>query len=171
MIHAAVEEILETASGITIMLDSTGVGDVVYDDLTEDGLDVVPVKFTPAWKVAAVSLLSADLERGQAFIHEDQVKEFDSYTATLTDTGRWKYEGLPHDDEVSAALLAHWGVVHSGVPNVQTVTVDAGLANEDPLWDSYHEESQKRDTGIPTTEVVGREPTLSELMNDSRFWS
>jgi hypothetical protein len=171
LIHEAVEEILMTASGITIMLDSTGVGDVVYDDLTEEGLDVVPIKFTPQWKVAAVSLLSADLERGQAFIHEAQVREFEGYSATLTDTGRWKYEGLPHDDEVSAALLAHWGAVHSGVPNVQTVTVGSdGPGMDDPLWDSY-QESQMVDTGLPTTEVVAREPTLSELMNDSRFWS
>jgi hypothetical protein len=171
LIREAVEEILETASGITVMIDSTGVGDVVYDDLSEEGLDAIPIKFTPQWKTAAVQLLSADLERGEAFIHQDQVKEFESYSASLTDTGRWKYEGLPHDDEVSAALLAHWGVVHSGVPNVQTLIV-GGPENSDPLWDGYgSEESRMVDTGLPTTHAAEREPTAAELMNNPNLWS
>lgn len=174
-IHAAIEEILETATGVTIMMDSTGVGDVVYDDLSEEGLDIVPIKFTPQWKSDAVRLLSADLQRGQAFVIHEQIDEFESYASTMTDTGRIKYEASSgHDDEVSAALLAHWGVVHSGVPNIQTVTVggdaDYGYQDDGIDWETY-DEGRRRDTGIPRREEIYREPTTAELLSNPNLWS
>lgn len=122
-IHRAVENIERTADSLTVVLDSTGIGDVVYDDLSLEGLDTVPIKFSPQWKYKAVMLLAADLERGDAFLHEAQVKEFQSYSYQITDAGRWKFEAsIGHDDEVSAMLMAHWGVVNEGVPNVHLLT-------------------------------------------------
>jgi hypothetical protein len=112
------------ASGVTIIMDSTGIGDVIFDDLEEDGLDIVPVKFTNDWKGRAVNLLSADIERGRAFIIDEQRHEFQTYAYTLSEqTGRFKYSAPDsgHDDEVSAKLLEHWGQIHHGSPDIRVV--------------------------------------------------
>lgn len=177
-IHDAVDTIMETATGITILMDTGGPGDVVYDDLEEEGMDIVPINFTK-WKEPAVRLLASDLEQGRAFLNEDQVSEFEHYTYTITAAGRWKYEAARgHDDEVSAMLLAHWGVVHEGPPNVQTVTVDEdGTVEEEYEW--YDEvdvrrETRRRDTGIPTVRQIEVGPGLAlpveDRLNDPRFW-
>lgn len=137
-IHDAVETILESASSITVAIDSTGVGDVVYDDLSFEGLDTIPIKFTPQWKQMAVMLLAADLERGNAFLHPAQVNEFESYSYQITDAGRWKFEAdSGHDDEVSAMLLAHWCVVNEGVPDVKFL--NAATSDENELWGSNYD--------------------------------
>src|SRR5262249_22570092 len=57
---------------VTVALDSTGLGDVVYEDLMYMGIDCIPIKFSSDWKEKAVKLLASDLERGKAFILEDQ---------------------------------------------------------------------------------------------------
>lgn len=138
-IHDAVEGIEAAGGTVSVMLDSTGIGDVVYDDLSEEGLDAVPIKFTPQWKQKAVMLLAADIERQQAFLHEDQLSEFDSYSYEITDAGRWKYEAASgHDDEVSAMLLAHWGVVNEGVPDIKMLTAASGSGEDE--WGSNGEE-------------------------------
>lgn len=165
LLNEAVDEILETASGITVLIDSTGVGDVMYDDLTEEGLDVVPIKFTPQWKMAAVQLLGADLERQLAFIHEDQIAEFEGYTYTITEAGRWKYEaGTGHDDEVSAALLAHWGCVHAGVPDVKMLVAGGPVDSESD--DSYVDGSVEDDK----EELTYRPPSARDLLINDDVW-
>lgn len=163
-LHTAVDEILETADGITVLIDSTGIGDVIYDDLTEEGLDVVPIRFTPAWKMAAVQLLAADLERDLAFIHEDQEAEFTGYVYKVTDAGRWKFEaGTGHDDEVSAALLAHWGVVHAGVPDVKLLS---GASSE---FERENEAEIVDSVAVETMEIA--QPSLTELMANDDLWN
>lgn len=122
-IHDAVATIEKAGCSTTVMLDSTGIGDVVYDDLSLEGMDAVPVKFTNQWKQMSVMLLAADLERGNAFVHNEQLREFEGYAYSITDAGRWKFEAASgHDDEVSAMLLAHWGVVNEGVPDIKMLT-------------------------------------------------
>lgn len=112
------------ATGVTILMDSTGIGDVIFDDLEEEGMDLVPIKFTNDWKSKAVNLLSADLERGNAFVTAQQLGELQSYTYTMSETtGRFKYAAPDggHDDEVSAKLLEHWGMIHFGAPDVRVL--------------------------------------------------
>ena len=112
------------ATGVTIIMDSTGIGDVIFDDLEEDGLDIIPIKFTNDWKGRAVNLLSADLERGSAYLIEEQLHEFNTYAYVMSETtGRFKYAAPDsgHDDEVSAKLLEHWGQVHHGGPDIRVI--------------------------------------------------
>jgi hypothetical protein len=119
---------------ITVMLDSThgSVGDVMYDDLLEDGLDVVPIKFTNQWKEAAVKLLAADLEQRRAHIIEEQRQEFESYEYSVTPSGNYKFEAATgHDDEVSAKLLGHWGIVHEGPPSIEVFSPSLERAKEE----------------------------------------
>ena len=124
-IISAVHNIIESgASGVTIVMDSTGIGDVIFDDLEEEGLDIIPIKFSNDWKSKAVNLLSADIERGNAFLLDEQQPEFQIYTYTISEaTGRFKYAAPDsgHDDEVSAKLLEHWGHIHHGAPDVRTI--------------------------------------------------
>lgn len=109
---------------LTVLMDTTGVGDVVFDDLIEEDLDVIPRQFTNQWKDAAVRLLAADMEQGDAHILQEQLPEFSSYAMEMTPAGRYKYEAATgHDDEVSAKLLEHWGIVHETAMEIQSISV------------------------------------------------
>lgn len=157
-IHSAIEKLESNgASDVTVMLDSTGIGDVVYDDLSLEGLDAVPIKFTQQWKQKAVMLLAADLERGNAFVVDAQLRELESYAYEISDSGRWKFEAASgHDDEVSAALLCHWGIVNEGVPNISMLTAGVvgdgngfqGASAEDELDDGigYHDAEEENES-------------------------
>lgn len=172
-IYDAVDNIMDTADGVTIMVDSGGPGDVIYDDLAEAGYDVVGVNFTTL-KEKMVKLLASDLEQGNAFVHEDQLSEFEHYSYTITSSGRWRYEASRgHDDEVSAALLAHWGRIHEGVPNVQTL--HGGSMGDQGGWDEEYvlADEQRQDTGLGQTRTVTlRAPSVTDfLMNSADAWN
>jgi len=98
---------------VMVMVDATGLGDVVFDHLDEHGIDVVPIVFSGRQKELMVRLLAADVEKGRAAILREQVEEFEGYEFEITDAGRYKFggEGV-HDDEVSAKLMENWGLVH-----------------------------------------------------------
>lgn len=165
-IHDAVATILTTASSITILIDSGGPGDVVFDDLVEEGLDCIPINFT-TWKERAVKLLASDLEQGRAFIHPDQLSEFEHYAYTITSGGRWRYEAARgHDDEVSAALLAHWGIVHEGVPDIHMLSVGSDATGDYEDFDDI-----VVDDGISTQRTVTlTPPSVAELMARDDVW-
>lgn len=169
-IQAAVEEIEKTATGVTVLMDSTGLGDVVYDDLSEEGLDAIPVKFTQQWKQQAVMLLAADLERESAFLVEEQVREFESYTYVISETtGRWKFEaGTGHDDEVSAMLLAHWGVVNMGVPDVKMISVGGDAPQLPAGAQDDYDEAEIVEGEVVYEEIVT--PNVLDLMNSPDVW-
>lgn len=128
------------ATGITLCVDEGNAGSVIVEDLEEQGYDVVGINFT-THKANMVRLLANDLERGRAVVLDQILDEFEAYQINQTPTGRMQYsapEGM-NDDVVSAKMLAHWGLVNEGVPEVQTISPlgddlsdDSG---EDP-WDS-----------------------------------
>lgn len=164
------------ASHVTLVVDSTGVGDPIVDDLELMGYEVVSIKFTQQWKQQAVMLLSSDLEQKHAFLHEAQLPEFQSYTYTITDAGRWTFAapGGGHDDEVSAKLLQHWEVAKGGSPNMAIISsevIEQSYANE---WDreidddeEWFEEESELDK-IKTVEIHPRSTT--DLLNDPSVW-
>lgn len=166
-IISAHDELLASgATSVTIIMDSTGIGDVVFDDLEEEGMDIVPIKFTNDWKMRAVNLLSADIERGNAFVTTEQLAEFEAYTYKINETtGRFKYSAPDgaHDDEVSAKLLEHWGAVHFGAPDVKMLGGDDDnpvqqLPNGDIIIDGEAEE-------IPL-----ELPSATELLTRDDIW-
>jgi hypothetical protein len=111
------------ATGVTLVMDSTGVGDPIVEDLEEQGYDVVGINFT-TWKNKMVTLLGKDLEVGRAFILDDAyLNEFEAYAMNATKTGKLQYSAPEgeHDDVVSAKMLSHWGLVNEGAPNIQFV--------------------------------------------------
>lgn len=161
-IHNAVAA-LESAPEVemvTVVMDSTGIGDVIHDDLTADGLDIVPIKFTNAWKEAAVKLLAADMEQRRGFIIEEQRPEFESYEYSVTPSGKYKFEAATgHDDEVSAALLRQWGIVHEGPPSIDTFSPAEERAKE--------EAAQQQD--IVVEEL--RADSAADIMGRSDVWN
>ena len=156
-IVTAVHEIESWGAGqVTVVLDSTGVGDVVYDNLEETGLDIIPVKFSQQWKNQAVRLLSADLERGIAHILPEQVEEFEAYEYQISPKGIFTY-GAPeggHDDEVAAKLMQNWGIVNE-------ILMEAHVSTFDVTGEAEIEPDE-------ILEIEAR--STLELMNDPAVW-
>jgi hypothetical protein len=182
----AVKKLLTSgATGVTIMIDSTGVGDPTFEELQELGFDVVGINFT-TWKDKMVRLLSRDMEDGKAFVLEEQVNEFEQYELNITPGGRVTYSAPDgeHDDVVSAKMLQHWGIVNEGVPDAVMIDgVDTRSLEEAELeshpdedempedeewdWDDFDDEI---DTGVPLIQKVEAR-SVQELMNDPACWS
>lgn len=149
----AIQELEDTpgVEGVTAMIDSTGIGDVVYDNLTAAGVDVTPVQFTNQSKEQMARLLAADLEHRRAHILSDMREEFESYEFTLTSSGRYQFEAASgHDDMVAAKMLAHWGRVHEGGANVEIVTIE----RDDPSAEARLREAIL----VPTRPAVADSP-------------
>ena len=103
-----------------MVLDATGVGDPVYENLVSKGLVIEPVKFTNDRKTQMVQNLMLLIEEGCVQIplpgqsldpsHDTATMwaELEAYTYTITPTGRIRYEAPRgfHDDTVTALFLA-----------------------------------------------------------------
>lgn len=176
-IKVAVAKLLaDGAESVTLVVDSTGVGDPIVDDLELSGYDVIPIKFSQQWKQQAVMLLSSDLERAAAFLTREQLSEFDSYSYTISNSGRWTFAapGGGHDDRVSAKLLQHWGLVTEGVPDVQMISASDSLPAIEAQTDYIDAEYVDLDDDVPAegqviyTQIEAR--STSDLLNDPSVW-
>ena len=98
--------------GMSVM-DATGVGDPIVDDLVKAGMSVHPYKFTEESKKELLTHLALLLEQDRIKIpnDEDLLSELDAIQWELTDKGKTKIatvEGM-HDDRVMSLALAVWG--------------------------------------------------------------
>jgi hypothetical protein len=159
----AIAELEDTpgVESVTALVDSTGLGDVVYDNLTAAGVDVTPIKFSNQSKEQMARLLAADMEHGRAHVLADMREEFESYEFTLTANGRYQFEAATgHDDMVAAKMLAHWGRVHEGGQGVEIVTID----RDDPS-----DEARRRETILVSSRhAVADSP--ADIMKRSEAW-
>ena len=97
-----------------IVLDSTGVGDAIYDDLRAAGVNVESFKFTSTSKKELVQNLSVAIENKDITFLNDLVlvSELEVYTYEVTRMGNISYnapEGL-HDDAVMSLGLVNHGL-------------------------------------------------------------
>lgn len=181
-IRRAVRNLLRAgAEGVTIVIDSTGVGDPVKEDLEADGYDVVGLNFT-THKPNMVRLLAKDLEENRAFVLADaNLDEFESYTMTTTPSGKMSYSAPEgeHDDVVAAKMLAHWGCVNEGVAGVITISADDPATHQSDDSEDYAEWDDLLDDEDMTDEeaaaAVGladasRQPTPEELIARPDLW-
>lgn len=92
-----------------ILLDSTGLGDPIFDDLRAMGVNVVPYKFTNQTKRQLIENLSIQLEQRQiTFPQVDQIiNELQAFECILSSSGNLQYSGNP-DDSVISLALATW---------------------------------------------------------------
>ena len=97
-----------------IWLDSTGVGEPIYDDLYAKGIRVEPYKFSEQTRRDLLTNLQLKIEQGVIQLPNDDIllNELKSMHYELSDSGRIKMvvpEGL-HDDTIMSTALAVWDI-------------------------------------------------------------
>lgn len=103
-----------------LVVDSTGVGDPIYDSLFRDGLRVEGFKFTSESKRKLVENLSILCDQAAITIPEDLtelINELKAYTYEILPSGNVRY-GAPetlHDDCFTALALAAWGMFKKNI--------------------------------------------------------
>jgi phage FluMu gp28-like protein len=144
--------IAETAkhyNNATVVMDTTGLGDPIYNDLTRDGVGIVSYKFTNESKKLLIEKLSnwIELKRVHILNIEETKKEFTNFTYDISEaTGRVHYEAPSgfHDDIVIAHALAVWDltekyVVKQGAPRSPIARDYAKRVEQYNKEDSEHE--------------------------------
>lgn len=96
-----------------MVVDATGVGDPIAEDLIKQGINVVPFKFTELSKRELLTHLSILIEQDKIKLPNDLelLAELDAIQWSLGDNGKTKIatvEGM-HDDRVMSLALAVWG--------------------------------------------------------------
>lgn len=95
-------------------IDSTGVGDPIFERLRRDGVPMRPYGLTNASKEALIDNLAVLIEQGKVRLMDEptQANELKSYAYELTAARNVRMnapEGM-HDDTVIALALACWGL-------------------------------------------------------------
>lgn len=103
-----------------IRIDSTGVGEPVFDDLSAKGLNIEPFRFSSVTRTNLLNNLAMLLEQGRIKIPNCDilVNELKSFQYVLKPTGRVAIE-VPdgvHDDRVMSLALAVWECPHWEIP-------------------------------------------------------
>ncbi len=107
----------------SMLVDSTGVGEPIYEDLVRAGCNVQPYKLTASSKASLIDALALRFERRDIVIPRpavwpEGVAELEAFEYSTTATGHVK-TGAPsgtHDDTVIALALASWHMKKSSAP-------------------------------------------------------
>jgi len=98
-----------------IILDSTGVGEPVFDDLLASGMMVDDFRFSNASKERLIDKLRIYIEEGNIVIPNEPIliEELKNYSKDMTPSGRITYSAPigQHDDAVTSLALAVWGII------------------------------------------------------------
>jgi len=96
-----------------MVMDSTGVGDPIYEQCRKAGLRVTPFRFTSQSKEALIDNLAMAIEQGRIELMDipTQTGELEAYQYELTASRnvRMNAPSGMHDDCVIALALAAWG--------------------------------------------------------------
>lgn len=92
------------------VIDATGVGDAIFDDLIKEGLDLEGFKFTATTKQELVSNLSVAMDNGEIKYPEieELINELEIYAYEQRSNGSFSYsapEGFNDDEVMGLALL------------------------------------------------------------------
>jgi hypothetical protein len=118
---AKIEAIYHKYGKPLIYMDSTGVGDPIYEDLFKKGLRVESYKFTEASRRDLLMNLALKLEQGKISIPDNEIlkAELQSFHYEIKgENGKTKLvvpEGL-HDDTVMSLALAVWNIPDNPLP-------------------------------------------------------
>lgn len=97
----------------TVIVDSTGVGEPVYDDLRNAGIPIHPYKFTNPSKKLLIQNLMVAIENGSITIpntYDTLVNELELFEVQITRSGVTTYnapDGMHDDCVISLALCTH----------------------------------------------------------------
>lgn len=91
-------------------IDSTGVGDVIVEELQKEMSNIVGFKFTASSKPQLVLSLIKSIEEGKIKYIEDIVDELEVFEYSIGVSGHIKYEAITgfHDDKVISLALANY---------------------------------------------------------------
>lgn len=91
-------------------IDSTGVGDVIVEELQKEMSNIEGFKFTSSSKPQLILSLIKSIEEGKIKYTEDLVDELSVFEYKLGVSGHVKYEAMSgyHDDKVIALALANY---------------------------------------------------------------
>ena len=112
---ARIEATARRYNNARVKLDSTGLGDPIYDDLRKQGLnlDEKPFKFTEISRAQILNNLAILLEQDKIKIPKDEnlINELMSFQYKVGEKGRIKAVAPDnmHDDTVMSLALAVWG--------------------------------------------------------------
>jgi hypothetical protein len=114
LIKARIEATARRFNNAQILMDTTGVGDPIFDDLSRIGMSIEPYRFTEQSRTDLLMNLALLIEQDRIKISDDEVAvdELRSFRYELTDRGRTRMgcpDGL-HDDCVMSLALATWGI-------------------------------------------------------------
>lgn len=106
-------------------VDSTGVGDAIYDDLHNYGVPVESYKFTSESKRNLIEKLVISIEQRFILFPRIQIliEELQRFSYEITSEGRIRYNAPDgfHDDCVISLALANWGVRLEHYPTKQII--------------------------------------------------
>lgn len=159
-IRGRIQHVSRKYNNALVYLDSTGVGEPTYDDLSRAGVPVEPIHLTNELKKQIIEKISnwIELKHFRMLKDEDMINEFNSFTYDISEkTGRVFY-GAPvgfHDDIVIANALAVWGmqpVIHKLIDNNMTVIRKDIMQKTGQLPDENDDFEEVDDWGMYGTE-------------------
>lgn len=117
---ARIKATAERYNNARIIIDSTGVGEPIFDDLRREKLFVDDFKFSNKSKKGLIEKLSIFIEQLRVFIPDNEIliDELKSFGYKLSEAGVVIYrapQGL-HDDCVISLALAVWGLLGAANP-------------------------------------------------------
>lgn len=152
-----IKEISNNYNKAMMIIDSTGLGDPIADDLMRDQVPVFAYKISEPSKKELVEKLSIYIEQKLlAMIPNPETSlEFESFTYTLGPTGKIRYEAMQgfHDDVVIAHALACYSLYPIGKEITQI---------EKPIIAKYYEELKKNITTEDQQDGVIEEDWMQE---------
>jgi hypothetical protein len=124
-----------------IYIDSTGVGDPIYEDLFKKGLRIEGFKFTESSRKDLLNNLALKIEQGKIKIPETDtlVSELQSFHYELSERGKITLkvpDGL-HDDTVMSLALACWNLPDNPLPIYGSIRFLNRQREEDREQTSY----------------------------------
>ncbi len=122
-IRSKIKEVSKRYNNALVMLDSTGVGSPIYDDLSREGVPVEPITFTSTIKKQLIEKLAnwIELKQCKMLKIDETIQELSQFTYDISEKTDRVYYGAPpgfHDDVVIAHALAIWGL-HPVIIRVQ----------------------------------------------------
>jgi len=109
-----IKEVSKRYNNALILIDATGLGDPIADDLARERLPVEPVKFTNESKKQMIEKLSnwIELSNLKMLQLEETIQEFNNFTYDFTASGKVSYNAPAgfHDDIVMSHALAIWSL-------------------------------------------------------------
>ncbi len=117
---AKIEMIYHKFGKPVIYMDSTGLGDPIYDDLWSRGMHVESYKFSEGSRRDLLTNLAIKIEQGKIKLPDNDVliAELQSFHYEISESGKIKLvvpDGL-HDDCVFSLALAVWNLPTNPVP-------------------------------------------------------